>query len=123
MNIHEDLMFRNMNNGDGSNKDNPRFRNLKANNKEDLRLNSHNANNINRRFSNPRDTSNPNSSVLNLRASGTREDHNPRSLKENPKEEIQDIESKITRSLKTLLIKKESPNNWSQPIMIQEGKR
>jgi hypothetical protein len=82
-----DLTSRNMNNGKGSNK-------------EDPRLNNHNTNNINRRFSNPRG-SNPNNSVLNLRASDTRKNHNPHSLQENLKEGMEDIESRIAKSLET----------------------
>ena len=96
-----DLTSRNMNNGEGSNRDNPRFGNLKVNNKEDPRLNNHNSHNINLRFSNPRD-SNPNNSVLNLRASDNRESHNTHSLKGNLKEGLQNIESRMTISLKTL---------------------
>jgi len=68
MNMDGDLTFRNMNNGERSNKDN-------------------------HRFSNPRG-SNPNNSILNLRASNTREDHNPHILKENLKEGMRDIESR-----------------------------
>ncbi len=83
-----DLTSRNMNNGKGSNK-------------EDPRLNNHNSNNINRRFSNPRDNSHPSNSVLNLRASNTREARTPHILKENLKEGMQGIENRMTRSLKT----------------------
>ena len=73
---------------DNSSKDNPRFKNLKANHKEDPRLNNHNSNNINRRFSNP------NNSTLNLRASNTREGHNPHSLMGNLREGVQNMESR-----------------------------
>jgi hypothetical protein len=88
LNMDGDLTSRNMNNGEGSNRDNPRFGNLKVNHKEDPRLNNH--------------SSNPNNSVLNLRASDTREDNNTHSLKGNLKEGMQNIESRMTRSLKTL---------------------
>lgn len=37
MNMDGDLTSRNMNNGEGSNKDNPRFRHLKIDNEENLR--------------------------------------------------------------------------------------
>ena len=98
-NINRSLRFSTINNRDKSNKgtsnrDNPRFKNLKANNKKDPRLNNHNSNNVNRRFSNPRDSRTPNNSSLNLRASNTREDHNPHTLKESLKEEMQNIESR-----------------------------
>jgi hypothetical protein len=105
--INRGLRFSTISNKDNSNKDNHRFRNLKGNHKEDPRLNNHNSNNINRRFSNPRDSrnpnnrdsnnprfSNPNNSILNLRASNTREDHNPHILKESLKEEMQNTESR-----------------------------
>jgi hypothetical protein len=118
-NINRGLRFSSIGNRDNSNKDNPRFGNLKVNNKENLRLNNHNSNkdnprfsnhrdrsnpnnrdNINHRLSNPRD-SNPNNSILNLRASSTREDHSTHSLKENLKEGMKSIESRMARSLKT----------------------
>jgi hypothetical protein len=102
MNIHEDLMSRNMNNGGWSNKDNLRFGNLKIDNEENLRLDNHN-NNINPRFRDPRDESNPNSSIFNLRASNTRKSHNTHGLKENLKEGMKSIESRIMISLKTVL--------------------
>jgi hypothetical protein len=86
MNIHEDLTFRNMNNGERSNKDNHRFSNPRDSN-------PNNRDSNNPRFNNPRD-SNPNNSILNLRASNTREDHNPHILKENLKEGMRDIESR-----------------------------
>jgi hypothetical protein len=89
MNMDGDLTSRDMNNGERSNKDNPR-------------LNNHNGHNINLRFSNP------NNSALSLRASDPGESHNIHSLKENllkenllkenPKEGMQDIESRIPRS-------------------------
>ena len=121
MNIHEDLTSRNMNNGDGSNKDNPRFRDLKANNKEDHRLNNHNPNNRdsnNHRFNNPRG-SNPNNGILNLRASNIRKNHNPHILKGSLKEEVQNTESRMTRSLKTLLFMTSVKDNWSQSILTE----
>ena len=112
-NINRGLRFSNISNRDNSNRNNPRFRNLKVSNKNNPRLNNHNSNNINPRFSNPRDNNNhsnsinlkcsdPNNSILNLRASNTRGNHNTRSLKENLKEGMQNIESRMTRSLKTL---------------------
>ena len=79
--MDEDLTSRNMNNGEESNRDNPR----------DSNPNNRDSNNP--RFSNPRG-SNPNNSILNLRASNTKEDHNPHILKENLKEGMQDIESR-----------------------------
>jgi hypothetical protein len=101
-NINRGLRFSNISNRYNGNKNPLRFGNPKVNNKDNLTLNSHNSNNINRRFSNPGDTSNPNNSILNLRASNTREDQNTHSLKENLKEGSQSIESRMTRSLKTL---------------------
>jgi hypothetical protein len=96
-----DLTSRNMNNGEGSNRDNPRSGNLKVSHKENLRLDSPNSNNLDHRFSNPRN-GNPNNSLLNLGASNTREDHSAHSLKENLKDGMQSIESRMTGSLKTL---------------------
>jgi len=99
MNMDGDLTSRNMNNGKRSNKENPRFRNLKVNNKDNL---SNHSNKGNQRFSNLRDSSNPNNSTLNLGASNTRENHNTHSLKENLKEGMQDIKSRMTKSLEKL---------------------
>src|SRR4030042_5859103 len=103
-NINRGLRFSNISNRDNSNKDNPRFGNLKQNHKEHPRLNNHNSNNLNHRFSNPGESSpsNPNNSDLNPRASDPGESHNTHSLKENLKEGMQNIESRMTRSLKTL---------------------
>jgi hypothetical protein len=103
-NINRGLRFSNISNRYNGNKNPPRFGNPKVNNKDNLRLSSHNSNsnNINRRFSNPRDSSNPNNSILNPKASNTREDQNTHSLKKNLKGGSQSIESKVTRSLKTL---------------------
>ena len=116
-NINRGLRFSTISNRDNSNRDNPRFGNLKVNNKGDPRLSNHNSNNIDRRFSNPRDSSNPNNSVLNLRASDPGESHNTHSLKENLKGGIQNIESRMIRSLKTLLFIISVQNNWSQSIL------
>ena len=75
---------------------------LKLNNlRDNLRCSNHN-NKDNLRFNNLRDSSNPNNSILNLRASNARGNHNTKSLKENLKERVQNIESRRTRSLKTL---------------------
>jgi len=119
-NINRGLRFSDISNRDKSNKDNPGFRNLKVNNKDNLRLNNDSSNNLNhrfrdlrdnlsnhnnkanQRFSNPRDSSNPNNSILPLGASNARGNHNTHSLKENLKEGMQNIESRMTRSLKTL---------------------
>jgi hypothetical protein len=90
-NINRGLRFSTISNRDNSNRDNPRFGNLKGNHKEDPRLNSHN---INLRFSNP------NNSVLNLRASDPGESHNTHSPKESLEEGMKNIESRMTRSLK-----------------------
>jgi hypothetical protein len=111
--INRDLRFNNINNGDNSNRDNPRFRNLKVNNKENHRLDNHNSNKDNHRFSNLRDSSshhnnislkcsNPNNRVPNLRASNAKGNRNTHSLKKNLKEEVKDIGSRMARGLKTL---------------------
>jgi hypothetical protein len=71
-----DLTSRNMNNGEGSNKDNPRFRNLKVNHKGNPRF-SNQDNNLRREFSSRKDKS------KDLRFNNHRENLN---LKENPKE-------------------------------------
>jgi hypothetical protein len=86
-----DISNKDKSNRDNSNKDNPRFRNLKVNNKDNLRFNNQN-NNLRRKFSSRKDKS------KDLRFSN----HNTLSLKENLKEGIQNIESRMTRSLKTL---------------------
>ena len=88
MNMDGDLTSRNMNNGEGSNKDNPRFRNLKVNNRDNLRCSSQN-NSLRRKFSGNRDS-------LRIR------NHNTHSLKKNLKEGMQSIESRMTRSFKML---------------------
>ncbi len=100
--INRGLRSSNISNRYNGNKNPPRLGNPKVNNKDNLRLNSHNSNNINHRFTNPGNSSNPNNSILNLRASNTREDQNTHSLKKNLKEGSQSIESRMTRSLKTL---------------------
>jgi hypothetical protein len=72
-----------MSSGDNSSQDNPRFRNPEVNNQDD---------NLRREFSNRKDKS------KDLRSSN----HNTLSLKENLKEGMQSIESRVTRSLKML---------------------
>jgi hypothetical protein len=106
-------MFSDISNRDKSNKDKPRFRNLKIKNRNKLRFskvsNTDKSNkdnpwfknrnsNINHRLSNLRDRSNPNNSILDPRTSNTRRNHNTSSLKENLKEGMQDMESRRTRS-------------------------
>ena len=83
MNMDGDLTSRNMNNGKESNKDNLRFSNLD--------------NSLRRKFSNRKDES------KDLRFSKERENRrfsnrNTLSLKKNPKEGRQNIESRMTRS-------------------------
>jgi len=115
MNMDGDLKSRNMNNGEESNKDNPRFRNLKVsnnvnhrfnslrdnlsnrNNKGNLRFNNHNSNNVNHRFNSLRD--NPSN-------------HN--GLKENLKEGRKNIESSITKCpiFYQQIIKKKGQWKW-----------
>ena len=73
-NINRGLRFSDISNRDKSNKDNPRFGDLKINNKDNLRL----KNNLRREFSSHRDNS------KDLRFSN----HNTHSLKENLKEGI-----------------------------------
>jgi hypothetical protein len=106
-----DISNKDKSNRDNSNKDNPRFRNLKVNNKDNLRFNSQN-NSPRRKFSDNRDNLRFNNQNNNLRRKfSSRKDkskdlrfsnHNTLSLKENLKEGIQNIESRMTRSLKTL---------------------
>ena len=83
-NINRGLRFSTISNRDNSNRDNPR-------------LDNHDSNNIDRRFSNP------NNSVLNPRANDPGESHNTHSLKENLKEGIKNMESRMITGLKTLL--------------------
>jgi len=76
MNMDGDLTSRNMNNGDNSNRDNPRFGNLKGKSKDNLRFSNlkiGNKDNLRREFGNRKDKS------KDLRVSN----HNTLSLKEN----------------------------------------
>jgi hypothetical protein len=93
MNIQEDLAFRNMNNGNGSNRDNPKSRgNSRGNN---LRFDNHKTNlTDNPRFSN----SKVNRKDNNLRFSN----RNAQSLKENLKEEKGGIIDRKTGRAKIL---------------------
>jgi hypothetical protein len=83
-----------MSNGDNNNKENPRFRNPKvnSNNKNNLRFSNQKNNSPRRKFSSRKDKS------KNLRFSN----HNIHSLKENLKEGMKSIESRMTRSLRAL---------------------
>ncbi len=83
--MNRGLRFRNISNIN-SNKN--KFRNLKVNNQDNLRFNS--------------DSSNPNSSILTLRASNTRGNRNTNSLKENLKQGRQNIESRMTKGSEEL---------------------
>jgi hypothetical protein len=85
MNMDGDLRSRNMNNG------NAKFINLKVNSKDNPRFNNR-GDNLRREFSNRKDKS------KDLRVSN----HNTLSLKENLKEGRENIESRLTRGLKTL---------------------
>jgi biopolymer transport protein ExbB/TolQ len=92
MNIHEDLTFRNMNNGNSNSRDNLEFNNLNnSNSRDNLRFNSQN-NSPRRKFSSRKDKSKDHRF----------RNHNTHSLKKNLKERMQSIESRMTRSLKTL---------------------
>jgi predicted RNase H-like nuclease (RuvC/YqgF family) len=81
-----------MSNGDNNNKENPRFRNPKVNNKNNLRFSNQN-NSLRRKYSSREDKN------KNLRLSN----HNIHSLKENLKEGMKSIESRLTKSLEKLL--------------------
>jgi hypothetical protein len=99
-----DLTSRNMNNGKGSNKDNPRFRNLKVNHKDNLR------------FSNPDNSNHKNDLRFN--------NHDTLSLKENLKE--RSIEVKKAERIEVREDTTIRPNDISQGLLLVEhldGKR
>ncbi len=106
-------MFSDISNRDKGNKNKPRFRNLKIKNRNKLRhskvskrdkgnkdhpWHKNRNNNINRRLSSLRDSSNRNNSIPDLRTNKSMGNHNTSSLKVNLKEGMQDMESRRTRS-------------------------
>jgi hypothetical protein len=100
-----------MSSGKKSNRENPRLRNLKVNDRDNLRFSSQN-NNPRRRFSGNSDNLRFNNQDNNLRRKfSSRKDkskdlrfrnHNSHSLKKNLKGGMRGIESRMTRTLKML---------------------
>jgi hypothetical protein len=91
-----------MSSGKKSNRENPRLRNLKVNNKDNLRFSSQN-NSLRRKFSGNRDNLRRKFSSRKDKSKDLRfRNHNSHSLKKNLKEGMRGIESRIKMGTHTI---------------------